>query len=72
MGEVEMGVTGDYRFREINAVLILCYLRVSNSNFSGIGQDSVSYSCGMFILLNRVFIPTGAVQEAVSPCERTN
>ena len=50
MGEVEIGVIGDYRFREINAVLILCYLRVSNSNFSGIRQDSLSYSCGMLYI----------------------
>lgn len=47
MGEVEVGVIGDYRSREINAVLILCYLKVSNSNLSGIRQDSLCYSCGM-------------------------
>lgn len=36
MVEVEIGVLGDYRFREINAVLTLWYPRVSNSNLSGI------------------------------------
>lgn len=45
-----MGVIGHYRFREINAVLILCYLTVSNSNFSGIRQESLSYSYGMLYI----------------------
>lgn len=55
MGEVEIGVIGDYRFREINAVLILCYPRVSNSNFSGIREDSLSYSCGMLYIPEQSF-----------------
>lgn len=50
MGEVEIGVLGDHRFREINAVLILWYPRVSNSNLSGIRQDSLSYSSGMLYI----------------------
>lgn len=50
MGEVEVGVLGDYRFREITAVLTLWYPRVSNSNLSGMRQDSLSYSCGMLYI----------------------
>lgn len=55
MVEVEIGVLGDYRSREINAVLTLWYPRVSNSNFSGIRQDSLSYSCGMLYMPEKSF-----------------
>lgn len=47
MGEVEIGVLVDHKFREINAVLTLWYKRVSHSNLSRIRHDSLSYSCGM-------------------------
>lgn len=71
MGEVELSVIKDYRFREIKVILILCYLRVLNSNFSGIRQDSpeVLMVVECFTFLNRTFI---IVQGAIMPCKIIN
>lgn len=68
MGEIELSVIKDYRFREIKVILILCYLRVSNSNFSGMRPDSlIVVEC--FIFLNRTFI---TVQGAIMLCKIIN
>lgn len=55
MGEAEIGVLVDHRFREINAVLTLWYPRVSQSNLSGTRHDSLSCSCGVLCIPGESF-----------------
>lgn len=70
-GEVEVGVLGDFRCREIK---FLRYGTQESQTVTYLELDKIVFLTALecFIFLNRVFIAAGPMQEAVSPPERTN